>query len=383
MSDDAQPRHPSVDDLTARMTRAMQAAEYQEALPLLDTLITHDPTHADIIFSRGLAYYQLRHYDRALLDFIRAQQQGADSADLYFMRGRTYALLHDAPAALHDLQAALDRQPSSAVYATRARLYSVLGQSVPAIHDMDAALTLEPSNGTFYYQRGLLRMQTNDPNGALADFEQALVHHYQHPDVYLQRGHLLRSQDTAAAYQSYSDAIALDRRLVAAYQARADLALANDQTDAAVTDLTTVLKLQPDHAEARVQRGQALLLRHTGDDALQARRDFSEVLRAVPDHRLALCGRALAYLRLGKPQRAEPDLYAFVSDENTTDDEEQAGVAWLILALAQQAKWEEAHQQIALMHERYPQLADSTLMAAQEGWDEAARAQYAQAWHTD
>lgn len=379
MSDQSLPPHPTVHELTARMTRAMQAGEYQAALPLLDTLLIYDPANPDFAFSRALAHYQLRHYPAALTDFNRAVEQGADNADLYLMRGRTHALLQDSGAALSDLQRALDQQPSLAIYRTRAQLLTALGQLTPALADYDAALQLE-ADGRLYYERALLLTRIGETARALTDLEQAQAHNYHHPDVALQRGYLLQATDPDAAWQQYSAAIALDKRLTAGYQARAELALQREQFDDALADLNMLVKLLPDDADVRVLRGQALLLRGAAGDALQARREFGEVLRANPEQRLALCGRALAYMRLGKPERAEADLYAFVSAEATSNEEEQAGVAWLILALAQQGKRDEACQQIALMRDVYPALADSQAIAASEGWDETQRALYAGLW---
>jgi len=98
-------------------------------------------------------------------------------------------------------------------------------------------------------------------------------------------------------------------------------------------------------------------------------------------HPQALCGRALAYMRLRRPERAEQDFYAFLSVPHPLDPaEERAAAAWLILALAQQGKWDDARDQIALMREAYPDLADAAAVAAQEAWDADQQALYAQAW---
>ncbi|MFQ3648681.1 MAG: hypothetical protein SNJ80_17260, partial [Anaerolinea sp.] len=59
-----------------------------------------------------------------------------------------------------------------------------------------------------------------------------------------------------------------------------------------------------------------------------------------------------------------------------------AALAWLILALAQQGKWDDARDQIRMMGEFYREhdLADVAAVAQREGWNAEQQALYAQAW---
>jgi tetratricopeptide (TPR) repeat protein len=270
-------------------------------------------------------------------------------------------------------------------YRTRAIIHSSFARTAEALADWDAAIALEPHNGELYFHRAVERWRrTTDPDRAvqtLQDVNLALVNNYQRPNVYLFRGEVYEALgDTAAALRDYDEAILLDRRFGAAYRRRAELLIQLGRWDEAISDLTKAIKIHPQEAQLRILRGQAYLLRGQKDDAIQARQDFAQVLADSPTHPQALCGRGLAYMRLGRPDRAEQDFYAFLSVPHPIDAaEERAAAAWLILALAQQGKWDDARDQIALMREAYPDLADAATVAAQEAWDADQQALYAQA----
>jgi tetratricopeptide (TPR) repeat protein len=378
--------YPSLQQITTQMIEAMQTGRYEAALPLLNTLISRTPNDAQLLFSRGLAHRQLGRHTEAIADFDRAEAVGLRDADLYLMRAWSYAHTQRLDAALEDLQRAIDLQPSAMSYKTRAIIHGTFARTAEALADWDAAIALEPHSGELYFHRAVQRWRgTTHPDRAaqaLQDVNLALVNNYQRPNVYLFRGELYEALgDTAAALRDYDEAILLDRRFGAAYRRRAELLIQLGRCDEAISDLTRAMKIDPQDVQLRILRGQAHLLRGQKDDAIQARQDFAHVLEISPMHPQALCGRALAYMRLRRPERAEQDFYAFLSVPHPLDPaEERAAAAWLILALAQQGKWDDARDQIALMREAYPDLADAAAVAAQEGWDADQQALYAQAW---
>jgi tetratricopeptide (TPR) repeat protein len=379
--------HPSIQEITARMVNAMQSGQYEAALPLLNTLIARDPNDAQLLFSRGLAHHQLSRHAEAIGDFDRAEAAGLRDADLYLTRAWSQAYSQNAEAALADLQRALDLQPSAIIYKTRAMLYERWAQTEQALADWGAAIALEPTNGELYLRRAVARFRhTTAPDRAqqaLADADAAIYRGYQRPNAYAFRAELhAELGDNAAALRDLDEAIALDRRFAAAYRQRAQVLLQLGRYDEALNDLNMAIKISPD-AALYVLRGQAYLARGQGDDFIKARQDFAQ----VPEHDKwypdALLGRGLAYMRLNRPDRAEQDFYGVLSHPDTLGwEDERKALAWLILALAQQGKWDDVQDQIRMVREFYPgrELTDAALVAQREGWNAEQQALYAQAW---
>lgn len=380
----------SIQEITARMVSAMQTGQYEAALPLLNTLIARDPADAQLLFSRGLAHHQLGRHAEAIADFDRAEAAGLRDADLYLTRAWSHAYVHNAEAALADLQRALDLQPSAIVYKTRAILYERWGRAELAIADWNAAIALEPHNGELYLRRAVERFRhTSEPDRtqqALADANAALDRGYLRPNAYAFRAELhAELGDLEAARRDLDEAIALDRRSASAHRQRAQVLMQLGRCDEAISDLHTAIKINPD-AVLYLLRGQAYLTRGQGDDLIKARQDFAQVPQHDPLYPQAMLGRGMAYARLNRPDRAEQDFYTFLNGPHTAawGDERQA-LAWLILVLAQQSKWDDARDQVRMLREFYPErhgdLADAAVVAQREGWNAEQQALYAQAWN--
>ena len=122
------------------------------------------------------------------------------------------------------------------IYRRRAPLLQAAGDKAGAARAYDTALRLVPGDATLHYGRGKLRAaapgndERND-KGALEDFDAALALAPDNVDVLIRRGDVqvrLRRFDDAA--QSYSRAIALDRRSAVAYEklCRVETLLARD-----------------------------------------------------------------------------------------------------------------------------------------------------------
>ena len=77
------------------------------------------------------------------------------------------------------------------------------------------------------------------------------------------------------------------------------------ETDRAIADYTEAIRLDPKHAEAHVNRGQAYSLKREGTDRAIA--DFTEAIRLDPKLAHAYFSRGLAYEKLADFARARSD----------------------------------------------------------------------------
>lgn len=79
--------------------------------------------------------------------------------------------------AMSDINKAIALDPKLAIaYSDRAKIYNERGKTKQAIEDLTRAIDLskDKPHYTFYQDRGCLRMESGDENGALSDFVAAL-----------------------------------------------------------------------------------------------------------------------------------------------------------------------------------------------------------------
>ena len=214
----------------------------------------------------------------------------------------------DAELALAYYDRASARRPNDPeIYRRRAPLLQAAGDRAGAARAYDTALRLVPGDATLHYGRGKLRAaapghDTSDDKGALEDFNAALALSPDNPDVLIRRGDAqVRLRRFDDAVQSYSRAIALDRRSPLAYEklCRVETLLARDLA-AARADCDRALELAPRGAAgtASLLQTRGLLFLKLGMPTL-AVTAYDEVLALDPNDALALYGRGVARLRLG------------------------------------------------------------------------------------
>jgi tetratricopeptide (TPR) repeat protein len=156
-------------------------------------------------------------------------------------------------------------------YFERAEVYRLLGEPDGALADCDQALRLQPALHQALGTRAWARSQKGDHAGALADVEQALR---------------------------------CNPRYGWAYATRAEVQRARGQLDAAIADCTEAIRLEPRHARVWWTRGEAYRLK---GDLERASADCTEAIRLDPK-------LACAYSTRGWAQRAKNQPDAALAD---------------------------------------------------------------------
>jgi len=125
---------------------------------------------------RGRAYAALNRPEDAINDLSRAVLLGADDARNYVGRAAVYAQAEDYAAALADLETAI-RLDSNFVGALSLRGYlSVLtGETVSGFEDLDQAIELSPFSHDAYFKRALAHVADGRLSQALEDMDRAIA----------------------------------------------------------------------------------------------------------------------------------------------------------------------------------------------------------------
>jgi tetratricopeptide (TPR) repeat protein len=131
----------------------------REALPHLNRAIALDRRFAAAYAYRGLAYFDLRQYQRALQDCNTALQIDPKLAHGYYHRGVILQAQRQRLRAMQDFNKALELDPKlSGAYTDRSSLRLEAGDLTGAIRDCTRAIELEPRAAQAYGNRGACRL---------------------------------------------------------------------------------------------------------------------------------------------------------------------------------------------------------------------------------
>src|SRR5690606_1587247 len=82
----------------------LNAGAFRDASTQLSQLITAGYKNPEAHLNRGIAYYQLKDYEKAIADFDYAEKNGTASAKIHEYRGNARVLLKDWAGAITDLE---------------------------------------------------------------------------------------------------------------------------------------------------------------------------------------------------------------------------------------------------------------------------------------
>ncbi len=181
----------------------------------------HDQSDIVAYLQRADAYYELRKYDKADMDYTKAIQFGVKRCAVYLKRGKCLNAMGSNQAALKDLLRAKEISPaSSQCYHRLADAYRDQGKDKEALAAYKQGLELDPKNAPLHACQAWM---------------------YQ------------RKGDLVAAEQGFNTAIALDPGYTYAYYGRGQLFVAMGEHAKAVDDFTKVLEAEPTCFLQRIQ----------------------------------------------------------------------------------------------------------------------------------
>jgi tetratricopeptide (TPR) repeat protein len=175
-----------------------------------------------------------------------------------------------------------------------------------AIEYFTSELNAHPDAGWAYAMRGLLYEEMNEPQIALADYNEAIRLDPKDAQAYLRRGDLRaglrKSYDRAVA--DYGEAIKIDPKLAAAHLRRGDALRAMQEYDRALADYEEAIKIDPKDVRGYHGRGLARLGKGDAGGGID---DLNEVLRVSPSDPVALLNRGNAWAEKREYDRALAD----------------------------------------------------------------------------
>ncbi|MEO0770633.1 MAG: tetratricopeptide repeat protein [Cyanobacteria bacterium J06649_4] len=169
----------SVADANLLLRKRAQLESRQEnygaALKILNQLTVHEPENADNFANRGLMYYNLKQYDKALADYDHAIALNPELDRAYSNRANLQATQQNWAEAIADYDTAIDLNPLN----IKARLNQAItlreiGDCDEALVCLDIAMFFRPQSATLYAERGRTYHLQGHWNCAIADYRTAL-----------------------------------------------------------------------------------------------------------------------------------------------------------------------------------------------------------------
>jgi lipoprotein NlpI len=164
-----------------------------------------------------------------------------------------------------------------------------------AIADYDEVLKHQPANAVVWYDRGTAYRLKKDYDKAIEDYGRAVALNPRYEDAFVNRGvaHAAKGE-TDRAIADYTTALLLDASDIAAYRDRGDAYVDKDDLKLARQDYDEALHRAP--ADADTYRSRGYLHFYAGDFAA-ATADLQRVVAAQPDDVYALLWAYLAAAR--------------------------------------------------------------------------------------
>ena len=238
---------------------------------------------------------------------LQGELRGILLARLYTLHSRALGGLGDWARALAPAEQALRERPNDVdALVQRGRIRREMGNPQGALQDFEAALRLDGRSTTAYVGRGLARYAMQDYAGALADYDQALGIDQTLAVAWSNRGNAyLRLNNLAQAESDYRTALDLDPFLVRAYDALAEVLARRKALDEALSVITRGLEQYPHDADLLLRAAAIYDERHQLPEALDA---LNLAVQHAPDNAPAYALRGQVHGRSGDYPAAIADL---------------------------------------------------------------------------
>lgn len=290
------------------VTDYMYGKGYERAVRQLTDAITLNPGAPIFFVTRGQAHYGAGEFGRAIEDFNRAIVLDPDSWIAYSGRGESYERMFEHDHAIDDLDRAIQLAPRNARALTfRGSAYLNKQDFDRAIEDLSRANILDPQCAAVLVARGTAYGLQGDRDRARADHDAAIELNARRRSY---RGFALRASAYGKKAQ-YELAISdvgqwqRDPKNLGFWTNLCRYHAIEGAFEKALADCNEALRLQPDDAHVRDNRGFTYLRMGSLDNAIA---DFDAALRSEPKLAQSLYGRGIAKRMSGDIAGSEIDL---------------------------------------------------------------------------
>ena len=344
----SQEQQQAVEQLIANARLSVEGGEVPQAIEALSQAIAINPSDTRLFRMRADVYAIAGELANAQADFSSAILTDPENAELHNIRGyflMTHGVNTDAIA---DFTTAIELDPSlTAAWNNRGLVYLHQGEYEKSVKQFHAAVDCDSEYVDGWNNLGFAYMKLGSLDKALPKIDRALTLNPDYIAGWNNRGLiLLEAKDYEAACTAFSKAIELadldprwysHRQFALQKLGRFDDAAADQQTIVwigRVTELTQNLNRDKQDTARWIARGDCLADGERFDAAIS---DYTNALKLEPDNVDALNARAGVYAATGELKKAMDDCEVSIMKEPTFEALSIRGDAWLAMDNLDQA----------------------------------------------
>jgi tetratricopeptide (TPR) repeat protein len=277
---------------------------YPEAIQAFEAAIKQKPKFIHLAYyGKGLALYWSGEYPEAALQQAVQSQPGFVPAWNYL--SIVYRGSNQLDKALAAIDKAIQLQPNNPnLYNEKRAVLSDLKKYREAEAAINKAIKLSP-RAAFYNNRGIVRDDLGDKQGAIDDYNQAIKINPNLAEAYSNRGAVRDDLgDKQGAIDDYNQAIKINPNYALAYNNRGNARYQLGDKPRAIDDFNQAIKFNPNLAQAYYNRG---IVRYDLGDKPGAIDDFNQAIKINPNLALAYNNRGIVRDELGDKPGAIDD----------------------------------------------------------------------------
>ena len=246
------------------------AKQNDEAIKVLEPLLTNDQTDTDILSLASEAYEAVGNTPKAVA-LLRQAIVLSPTTPEYYVAFAALCLDHESfQVGIDMINAGLERIPNDpSLYMSRGMLYAQLAQYDKADADFMKSEQFNSTQGLSFYAVDLTQLERNDPDQALIKVRSQLKIHPDSPLLNLLLAELLMNRTPAPESAAYREALKsallaakIKPDLVKARDLLASMYMRSDQYNLAIEQCKVALQYSPSDETAMYHL--IISLRHTG-----------------------------------------------------------------------------------------------------------------------
>jgi tetratricopeptide (TPR) repeat protein/S1-C subfamily serine protease len=279
------------------------SGEYPEAA--LQQAVQSQPDFVPAWYYLSGFYRKSNQLDKALAAINQAIQLQPNNPNLY---NQKYAVLSDLKRyreAEVAINKAIELSPRAVFYINRGNVRNELGDKQGAIDDYTQAIKINPNDALAYYNRGIVRNELGDKQGAIDDYTLAIKFNPNYAQAYYNRGNVRKDLgDKQGAIDDYTQAIKINPNFAQAYGNRGGVRSELGDNQGAIDDFNQAIKFNPNNANAYYGRG---IVRNELGDKPGAIDDYTQAIKINPNDAKAYYNRGIVRYDLGDKPGAIDD----------------------------------------------------------------------------
>jgi tetratricopeptide (TPR) repeat protein/S1-C subfamily serine protease len=279
--------------------------KYPEAITALQQAVQSQPGFVPAWNYLSIVYRGSNQLDKALAAIDKAIQLQPNNPNLYNEKRAVLSDLKKYREAEAAINKAIKLSPRAAFYNNRGIVRNELGDKQGAIDDFNQAIKINPNLAEAYSNRGTVRDDLGDKQGAIDDYNQAIKINPNYALAYNNRGNARADLgDKPRAIDDFNQAIKINPNLAEAYNNRGNVRDDLGDKQGAIDDYTLAIKINPNYANAYYGRG---FVRYELGDKPGAIDDYNQAIKINPNYALAYNNRGIVRKELGDKPRAIDD----------------------------------------------------------------------------